>query len=981
MTASTITVDGLQFVALGGFNQSGTTYSSTGTVAVGFEPGAGVFTPILQLTGGVAVDADADPSFSVDGQVSAVLSGASIPLFQGSNDFDLDSLLDEGLADADGLTFQVAGVGFELGRIRLAKDAGDLPQIQLQGTLSVAGLTVAVDGPNSVVIAASGVSLTGVDATLNGSVAIGGVTFDADDLSIAYASTGGNDVFTVTGSTTFTASGSTVQVAWGGSTSKGRSTAGLVFQNGSIQSLDMAVQGAVTVASLDFTADDLVMTFTQASSTFTMTGGAGFQLVQDDANGTKPNDVSVEFGGTAGGSSTAGLVIVDGDLTRLDMTVDASFSLFGLTLASPGLVFEYQNDPSKSIDRFVMYGQVSLTSASQAFDGTNDRVFDGVAATLGDRAQPGLVVEEGVVEDVDVTLNGSFSLFGLNIAPRDLHVSYSRSTSTVEIVGDLKVKLAGAFETSADLDHGGIQIDTASGAVSLHGLKLDLSDVPLGAATIRQFELVFDQTPARTTFDASLVLAFSGGWSVGASIDFLNGEVDQIGVEYAAGTSQGIELGPSGLFLTSFSTTIENIATGVLTIAGSIAVDYGPHVTINGQSVAIISASGDFLIDASKLTLTDVQVTVADGIIGSGTGSLTADWGAGDYSLTASLSLLDGVFDLYGTVQFDSGGDFLLVASASVEVPEAVPVIGGDTIASMNFAFKYLNDGGSPSGFIAAWDTISILGWDQSVGFEYAIDGSIDSGSFSLIGDDGVQQVEDQLSLPPNNVNNQYGPQYVSGYFTKGISGLVPSSVLHVPPAATTVSLLMTSPSANFPGDVFLLLPPATAGRMTGVLALAPTLSPLNTPQPFTFPGTNVTANFIIRQDTPTTIAVLIQATGGQTLPAGEYALLYGSSWTSATPTATNSFMFRQPQVSAATAGPALAMDGTTLSVTGLIAAPLADDLTVSFYATTSPTGRQGIFLGAASPIKGGLSVAADGSFAAALDWKPSRAFVGSYYI
>jgi hypothetical protein len=979
LTASTLDVEGLEFVALGGFFQSGTTYTATGTVDVGFLPGSNTFTPVLQLTGNVTVDDVADASFSANGTVSEVLTATPIPLFEGSQSFDIESLLNGGLSELDGLSFNVAGVGFDLDQILLVNSPSAGPEIELQGSLSVAGLTVAVDNSNYVDVSGSGVALTGVDATLNGSVSIGGVTFDADQLSIAYMSTGGNDIFTVTGSTSFTVANSTVQVDWGGTTPKGTQTSGLVVENGSIDSLDMSVTGSVTVDAVTFKADDLIVTYTAASSTFTMTGGADFDLEEDDANGMAQNDVSVEFGGTAGGNSTAGMVIVNGDLTRLDMTVNASFNLFGLTLSATGLVVEYQDDPTNDVDQFVMYGGLALSSASQPFDGTSGQVFDGVTATLGDKSSPGLVVTDGSVEDVNVTVNGSFNLFSLTVAPDNLNVTYTRSLSTVDINGGLKVTLAGDFEASTKLNNGGIMIDTQTGAVTIDGVTLDLSDVNLGAVTIQQFMLKFKQTPTKTKFDAALVLTFSGGWSVGASMDFVNGEVNKVTVDYMAGTSEGIELGPSGLFLTEFSTTIENIAQGVLTITGSIAVAYGPSVTINGQTVAIVSASGDFLIDSSELTLTNVDVLVADGIIGQGNGTLVADWAAGNYSLTASLQLFDGVFDLDGTVQFDSAGDFLLIADASVEVPDAVPVIGGDTVASMNFAFKYLNNGGDPTGFVAAWTTVSILGFDQSIGFEYQISGSV--GSFSLLGDDGVQDVENQLNQPPAGGLYENYIQIYTGYLGGADADGVTGQVLQVPAGASTISLMIQSSTNAIGGEIFLLTPPYTLQSLTQVLGLYGEPGNLTSPQQYTFPGTNVSATYVIRQETFSTEAVLIQAPAGQTLPAGQYAILYAPSNGVPAPTATSSFIYFQPQVAA----PVVAEDNTTgeatLTGTGLIASSLAGTTTVSFYATTSPTDHQGVFLGAVSQQQGGLTVGADGSFNAVFNWNPSRFQVGSYYI
>src|SRR5205085_2413897 len=105
---------------------------------------------------------------------------------------------------------------------------------------------------------------------------------------------------------------------------------------------------SVSVGGLSFTSTDLTITYTSSTSTFTMTGDASFTLAG--------NTVSVDFGG----GTTQGLVITQGSLVSLDMTVEGGFSVGGLSFTSSGLTVTY----AASTSTFTMTGDASFTLAS-----------------------------------------------------------------------------------------------------------------------------------------------------------------------------------------------------------------------------------------------------------------------------------------------------------------------------------------------------------------------------------------------------------------------------------------------------------------------------------------------------------------------------------------------------------------------------------------------------------------------------------------
>ena len=342
-----------------------------------------------------------------------------------------------------------------------------------------------------------------------------------------------------------------------------------------------------------------------------------------------------------------------------------------------------------------------------------------------------------------------------------------------------------------------------------------------------------------------------------------------------------------------------------------------------GQSVAILEATGSFVVSASGLQIVGA-VSVADGLIGSGSGVLIANWGAGDYSLSVNVSLFDGTFDVSGQVAFDSAGDFLLTANASVNVPDAVPVIGGDQLGDLGFGFKYDDNSGSPTGFVAAWDTVS-LGWfgSYSVGFEYDLD-----GDFSLLGSGGVSSVQSEL--------------YVTAPVVPAIPDLATSPQLQVPAGTAAISLnVSTDPSGA--GDYILQYP----GGQTSIDTLAST----GTRDAYGVSGVVDTAGgpvkVTITRLTPGGASVLIgPASGGRgtPVPAGTYAL--EAAGASGAPVSfDNSFSYILPTIQTPTVTATAGSNGTVpnsydLAVSGTIPPQAAATTTVSFYETTNAPRR-----------------------------------------
>ncbi|MEI8194872.1 MAG: MBG domain-containing protein, partial [Phycisphaerae bacterium] len=317
---------GLVFrIASGTFTQSGTVYTSTTAVSIGFIPVSGnPFVALASLSGTTTIDTES--LLLSSGAVSSILNG-TIPLLPtGFSDASIAQLTGAGIRNLSGSSLTVAQSTFTVNSIAFHPDNGlGQPVIQLQGALALpVGLTVAVDGANDVDISPTGVSLTGVSTALAGQIVVGGVTLNTAQLTAQYAAM--NNTFTLTGAANATIGGlGTLSVQLGGGT-----TQGLVITNGSLTSLDATVTSNLTVGGLTITTKDLELSYAAATSTFAMTGTAGVAI-------TKLGNLNVTFGH----GTTPGLVVTSGALVSLDMTVNSSLTVSSVTITATDLQLTY----------------------------------------------------------------------------------------------------------------------------------------------------------------------------------------------------------------------------------------------------------------------------------------------------------------------------------------------------------------------------------------------------------------------------------------------------------------------------------------------------------------------------------------------------------------------------------------------------------------------------------------------------------------
>jgi hypothetical protein len=237
-----------------------------------------------------------------------------------------------------------------------------------------------------------------LDMTITSSISAAGFSFNTSNLRIT--ANASNNVYTITGNSSISATNiGNIDVQWGKSNGSTTLSRGMVITSGSLTTLDMTVNSNISVSGLGFSTRNLNLSYTASSGTnaakFVMTGNT-------TANIGSIGWVSVGFGSsTRSGTTTQGLVLSGGSLTSLDMNVRANMTAGGLSFTADNLRFIYQS----SSNYFQMTGSTSVTVPS----------IGSVNTTFGSSTSNGLVVTNGQLTSLDMTVNSNLSVGGVSI--------------------------------------------------------------------------------------------------------------------------------------------------------------------------------------------------------------------------------------------------------------------------------------------------------------------------------------------------------------------------------------------------------------------------------------------------------------------------------------------------------------------------------------------------------------------------------------
>jgi pimeloyl-ACP methyl ester carboxylesterase len=551
------------------------------------------------------------------------------------------------------------------------------------------------------------------------SFGLGGVQFEASGLNLTYTS---DDRLSLRGSATLGFGEFQVTAALGNG-----QTPGILIHDGELEGVHASL-GTTPLAfgPVTITPSTFIFDYDATANRYAITGGAALAF--------GGQSISVDLGD----SDTDGLVLVNGQLQSLDMKVSADFDLKGLRFGVRDLTISYDRLAS----RFAMSGDLFLST------GGASPTLSGLTASLGNAASPGLVIVNGQLESMNIAVSGSFNLFGVTLTAESLSVQYSRSTGILQLQGGVAVQLSNIIRGSVSLPNGGIVINTQTGQVEIHGLRLEF-DVQLGAFRIDDLFVEYTRsTSGQISIAAGGVVTLPGGIAIGGQFSIVNGRFSSIALSYDAGSSLGIALGNSGLYLTKLGGSLRNLDNvSQLTVSASAEVTFGKSVNFLGKTGKLFVATGTLTVSPQRLSISgDVDLvaikdegdTEYNGLLGEGSIDLSLDWTRGIYRASVTVEQLWNIFNLEGSFTFTESGDFTIRGSVAMVVPDVIPVIGGMTLGGAGFYFQVRpNTATLTDDYAAAWIDLGFLG---QYGFKVDFTGDfafLDSEDIASLGSDG----------------------------------------------------------------------------------------------------------------------------------------------------------------------------------------------------------------------------------------------------
>ncbi|RNC79914.1 MAG: hypothetical protein ED557_12320 [Balneola sp.] len=217
-----------------------------------------------------------------------------------------------------------------------------------------------------------------------------------------------------------------------------------------------------------------------------------------------------------GDADTPGLVITNGSLTEVALSITDEFTLRSLSVTPEGLGFEWTGSTN-----FAIYGGLTAELGDDTFD-----------ADVGDLSDPGIVIENGDIIQIDMSISGEFSIKQLSITPDELTFIYSEADSQYEIYGNVTANFDGTQVEGAlgDEDDPGFLIENGD----LTHLNIGVTaDFDVKGVTVSPDGMTFEYDSGNDYFEmyGSVSVKFDS-----EEIDATFGDADDPGLVYENGS-------------------------------------------------------------------------------------------------------------------------------------------------------------------------------------------------------------------------------------------------------------------------------------------------------------------------------------------------------------------------------------------------------------------------------------------------------------
>jgi hypothetical protein len=395
-------------------------------------------------------------------------------------------------------------------------------------------------------------------------------------------------------------------------------------------------------------------------------------------------------------------------------------------------------------------GDACKTDDGDDKDKAEDSDGDGaqeITATFGDKDSPGIVITGDTVESLNVSLGGIFELGKLEVCVPDsdpAQVQYSNQDDTYQLSGELQIKeLWSASLQLGTADQPGIEI--VKGSFVLDAITIDVENVNTGGLTMKDIKLAYSKdSTGGFDVEVDLDVAFPPeGMEVDGDVKFVDGKLDDISLTFSAtGDEEGIEIGDTGVSIVELGATIDNLdQPSDLSVSGTIGLEFGGQLQIEGEEVTMLRSNGSVKIDKNSLTIDDMVFVGAiededdnwSGILGEGDASISLDWAEAVYKLQGDVKVPSDPGVTVTAELLLSKGNIYFTGEAKLEIPKSIPVVGGWVLDEIGAAMQSIK--GDPNdSFAAGWTKVIFA----TVGAKY----DFGTKAFSFLGGKAVKEIK-----------------------------------------------------------------------------------------------------------------------------------------------------------------------------------------------------------------------------------------------
>ena len=377
--------------------------------------------------------------------------------------------------------------------------------------------------------------------------------------------------------------------------------------------------------------------------------------------------------------------------------------------------------------------KIKLSSLGGSYDGSKDEfTLTGKATVSFIGSSSGDDSGGGETADDD----DAFSIT-VDFADDGGHISIGEAGTDVDgTVMASDITLGGGFS----LNNLQFSLDTAEDAYAGGGCICfpDLGD--LEAAGLDTEALASTQTVCEN--------ADKGGLCFGLDLGFAGGKLNSFAIDFVF-EDPGIPLGDTGAFFKELDIAAEglsNVTETTPAFMGEVRFTAGESIKVElpkflggEQEGALITLILDGCLGGKEIQATGTAYLVSK-VLAAQKDSATLNWGtassdacgsavAPGITLVLTESVLDGLLsaelgaNLEWPTSADSDWELALLGDATVAIPKAIPVIGGDALASGGMFLKYVESKSSES-LLAAWGELDYLFGSTEAGFQVTFDGS-----------------------------------------------------------------------------------------------------------------------------------------------------------------------------------------------------------------------------------------------------------------